>query len=81
MSHVLKRHSVTPSLSAGELSLHPNFQKGGGLDRTSTFRGGLLGKRGMTFFKGGWTVCRFIRGVGLTRKKEVVFLRGRLIPQ
>ena len=28
----------------------------GGLDRTSTFRGGLLGKRGVTFFRGG---CNF----------------------
>ena len=30
------------------LNLLPNFQKkgGGGLDGTSTFRGGLLGKRG-----------------------------------
>ena len=30
----------------------PPFQNGG-LDRTSTFRGGLLGKKGITFFKGG----------------------------
>ena len=32
------------------LNLKPNFQKGGGegggLDRASAFRGGLLGKRG-----------------------------------
>ena len=35
----------------GGLSLQPNFRKGGGLDRTSTFRGGLLGKKeGVTFF-------------------------------
>ena len=34
----------------GGLNLQPNFQKGGGgLVRTSTFRGGLLGKRGMQF--------------------------------
>ena len=32
-------------LSAGSLNLLPNFQKGG-LDRTSTLRGGLLEKRG-----------------------------------
>ena len=36
----------------GWLSLQPNFQKGGGLDRTFTFRRGLLGKRGVTFFRG-----------------------------
>ena len=36
----------------GGLNLQPNFQKGG-LDRTSVFRGGLLGKRGVTFFRGG----------------------------
>ena len=41
-----------PPLSAGgggagcRLSLQPNFQKGGGLERTSTVREGLLGKRG-----------------------------------
>ena len=58
-----KLHSVhppppPPPLSAvgvgGEvgLSLQPNFKKGE-LDRTSTFTGGLLGKRGVTFFGGG----------------------------
>ena len=47
----------TPPLSAGgALSLQSNFQKGRGLDRTSTFRRGLLGKRGATFFRGG---CNF----------------------
>ena len=39
-----------------ELFLHKvcwGVQKGrGGLDRTSAFRGGLLGKRGVTFFRG-----------------------------
>ena len=35
------------------LSLPPNFQKGGELDRISIFRGGLLGKRGLTFFREG----------------------------
>ena len=38
-----------PPLSAGGSSLTPNFQKGG-LERTSTFRGGLLRKRGGDFF-------------------------------
>ena len=51
----------------GGLNLQPNFQKGG-LDRTSVFRGGLLGKRGVTFFRGGWNSCRFKGGL---------FLRGR----
>ena len=41
----------------GGLSLQPNFQKGV-LDKTSTFRGGLLGKTGVTFFRGG---CNFHR--------------------
>ena len=35
------------------MSLVPNFKKGEGLDRTSVFRGGLLGKRWVTFFKEG----------------------------
>ena len=40
-----------PPFSAGGLNLLPNFQKGkeggggGGLDRTSTLKGGLLEKR------------------------------------
>ena len=37
-------HSGYPPPFCGGLSLQPNFQKGG-VDRTSTFRGGLLGKR------------------------------------
>ena len=50
-------HSVYPrplfSPGGGELNLQPNFQKeGGALGRTSTFKGGLLGKRGMTFYRG-----------------------------
>ena len=61
MSHDTKEssvHTLPPSLSAGELSLQPNFQKGGGgLDRTSSFRAGLLGKRGMTFFMRGGLQC------------------------
>ena len=45
-----------PPLSAGGgrgrgLSLQPIFQKGG-LDSTSTFRGVLLGKREVAFFRG-----------------------------
>ena len=43
----------TLSLSAGGLSLQPYLEKGGELDRTSTFRGGLLGRRGGEFFQGG----------------------------
>ena len=42
-----------PCLQRG-LSLQPNFQKWRGLDRTSTFRGGLLGKGGGDFFHRGW---------------------------
>ena len=39
-------------LSAGTgLNLQPNFQKWG-LDRTSTGRGGIAGKEGMTFLWG-----------------------------
>ena len=34
------------------LSLLPSFQKGG-LGRISVFRGGLLGQRGVTYFRGG----------------------------
>ena len=34
----------------GGVNLQPNFQKGG-LYRTSTFRGGLLGKTMATFFR------------------------------
>ena len=39
----------------GGLSLRSNFQKkrgGGGLERISIFRGGLLGKRRSDFFQG-----------------------------
>ena len=32
---------------------------GGGLDRTSTFRGGLLGERGVTLFREGEGVAIF----------------------
>ena len=51
----------TPPLSAkrGEGGGEPliKFSKRGeGLDRSSVFRGGLLGKRGVTFFRGG---CNF----------------------
>ena len=45
-------HSVHPPFSAGRLNLPPNFQKKGGLDRTSTLRGELLEKKGVTFFRG-----------------------------
>ena len=50
---ILIHHNVQP-LSAGGLSLQPNFQKGG-LDRTSSFRGGWW-ERGGDFFQGG---CKF----------------------
>ena len=53
-----KLHSVHPlhfCKGAGEggggVELPTKFKKGG-LDRTSTFRVGLLGKRGVTFFRG-----------------------------
>ena len=46
----------TPPLSAGGLSLQPNFQKGV-LERTSIFRGGLLGKWGGDVFQGGGGVA------------------------
>ena len=40
-------------LSAGEVEPPTKFSKRGvGLDRTSTFRGGLLRKRKVTFFRG-----------------------------
>ena len=51
-------HSLHPpflllgEVGEGGLNVQPNFQKGG-LDRISTFRGGLLGKSGVTFFKRG----------------------------
>ena len=34
-------------------NIYPAISKWGGLDRTSTFKGGLLGKKRITFFKGG----------------------------
>ena len=48
-------HPPPPFLlwGGGGLNLQSNFQKGRErLDRTSTFRGGLLGKRGVNFFRG-----------------------------
>ena len=47
-------HPTPPPFSAGGrgLNLQPNFQKGD-LDWTSPFREGLLGKRGVTFFRRG----------------------------
>ena len=50
----------TSPLSAGKLSLQPNFQKGGGAWQDLNFRGRLLGKRGMTFFKGGGGRLQFL---------------------
>ena len=60
-------HSVLPTFSDKEgiwggggwgwVRLNfPNSQKGGWLDRTSIFIGGLLGKTGVTYFRvGGYT--------------------------
>ena len=49
-----KSHSVHPLPPQGRLSLQPNFRIGGdGLHGTSAFRGGLLRKRGINFFKRG----------------------------
>ena len=55
-------HSVHPPPSLlFDRGVEPptKFQKGGGLDRTSTFTEGLLGKRGMTFFQGEGEGCNF----------------------
>ena len=48
LSKLLQNHSVYPPLSAGGIEPPTKFskKKGGGLDRTSTFSGNLLGKRG-----------------------------------
>ena len=54
-----KRKNKQKNPGRFELFLHKvcwGVQKGGGgLDRTSAFRGGLLGKSGVTFFRG----CNF----------------------
>ena len=42
----------------GRVEPPTKFSKRLGLDRTSTFRGGLLGKRGATFFRGGGRVLQ-----------------------
>ena len=44
----------TPPFCRGEVEAPNKFSKQGGgrLDRTLTFRGGLLEKRGVTFFRG-----------------------------
>ena len=50
-------HPLPPFLlGEGGLNLQPNFQKGGGLDRTLVFRGELLVKRGWLFSGG----CNFL---------------------
>ena len=53
------KHSVHPSPflqgaggEGGGVEPPTKFSKRGGLDRTSTFRGGLLRKRGVTFSRG-----------------------------
>ena len=48
-----------PFLQGRGLNLLPNFQKGWRLDRTSTLRGGLLEKRGVTLRGGGGGVAIF----------------------
>ena len=63
----------TPSPSfllegGGGVELPTKFSKRWELDRTSTFRGGLLGKRGVTFFRGGgvgwgWEAAIFTKKV------------------
>ena len=52
-SKLLNNRSVHPPLSAVGSEPPTKFPKRGGLDRTSTFREGLLGKRGVTLFGGG----------------------------
>ena len=54
--HIRFDHNMHPCLSAGRggANLLPNFQKRvGALTGPQFFRGGLLGKRGLTLFKGG----------------------------
>ena len=51
VSHLNIVGTPHPHFCRGELSLQPNFQKGGGggVDRASTFRGGFLEKSGWFF--------------------------------
>ena len=54
--HIVCAPSLPHFCWRGEgLNLQPIFKKVG-LDKNSTFRGGFLGKRRMTFFRGG---CNF----------------------
>ena len=53
-------------LQPPQLNLQPNFQNGG-IDRTSTFRSGLLGKRGLTFKRGGGGGA----GLQFSQKKKI----------
>ena len=41
------------TVGSGGRPFYQIFKGGGGLDRISTFKGGLLGKKRITFFKGG----------------------------
>ena len=56
-SKLLNNHSLHPPLfsvwgcGGGGVNVQPNFRKGGRLDRTSTFRGGLPENRGVTLFE------------------------------
>ena len=67
-------HSVHPPPPAlfcwGKVHLQRNFQKGG-LDRTSIFRGWLLGKRGVPFFRGGCNFGRNSAKSGIFNDKNV----------
>ena len=60
-------------LGVGGLCLQPHFQNREGLDRISIFRGGLLEKRGVTFFKG----CSFFIEIKL--KSEIFNNKNNLL--
>ena len=54
---ILKNHSVhLPPIFWRGVEPPTKFSQTVGLDRTSTFRGALLGERGMTFFKKGGSI-------------------------
>ena len=54
MFFLFKKYSLVKVMHMFIVCTSKNIQKEGGvLDRTATFRGVLLGKRGVTFFWGG----------------------------
>ena len=53
MAHVKHIQIISPFHTTVSL------KEGGGLDRTSTFRVGLLGKTGVTFFRGGVAIFTY----------------------